>query len=68
MNTNGHITLESIRSIIDSAIDGVVDFEGRVDIDDVVNLLEGELGKGIIQQILTITGKENLVEVITMFV
>ena len=67
MKGNGNTNLDVIRSIINSAMNAVVDFDGRINLDDVIRLLEQELGSPAIEQILQTTGKENLTELVTMF-
>ncbi len=68
MNGNGHTTFNHVRTLIETAMDGVVDFEGRINADEVVKLLEKEFDAATIQEILRTTGKENLTEVVIMFV
>jgi len=68
MNGNGHTNLDQVRNLIETAMDGVVDFDGQVKVDDVVKLLEKELDAATIQDILRVAGKDHLTEVILMFV
>jgi hypothetical protein len=68
MNGNGHTTLEQIKALIESLLEGVVDLEGQIHVEDVVRVLEEELDAATIQDILRITGKEDLTEVVMMFI
>jgi hypothetical protein len=68
VNGNGHTKLDQVRNLIETAMDGVVDFDGQIKVDDLVMLLEKELDAAIIQDILRITEKNNLTEVVLMFV
>jgi len=68
MNGNGHTTLEQVKALIETVLDGVVDLEGRIHVEDAVRVLEEELDAGTIQDILKTTGKEDLTEVVMMFV
>jgi len=68
MNGNGHTTLEQIKALIETALDSVVDLDGQILVDDVVRVLEQELGAATIQDILQLTGKEDLTEVVMMFI
>jgi len=68
MNGNGHTTLEQIKALIETILDGVLDLEGRIHIEDVVRVLEEALDAGTIQDILKTTGKEDLTEVVMMFI
>jgi hypothetical protein len=68
VNGNGHTNLDQVRNLIETAMDGVVDFDGQIKVDDLVMLLEKELDAAIIQDILRITEKNNLTEVVLMFV
>jgi hypothetical protein len=68
MNGNGHTTFEQVRALIETILDGVVNIEGEIHIEDVVNALEEELDAATIQDILRVTGKEDLIDVITMFI
>jgi hypothetical protein len=68
MNGNGHTTLEQIKALIESLLEGVVDLEGQIHVEDVVRVLEEELDAATIQDILTITGKEDLIDVVMMFI
>jgi len=68
MNGNGHTTLEQIKALIETALDGVVDLEGQIHVEDVVRVLEEELDAATLQDILRLTGKEDLTEVVMMFI
>jgi hypothetical protein len=68
MNGNGHTTLEQIKALIESLLEGVVDLEGKIHVEDVVRVLEEELDAATIQDILKTTGKEDLTEVVMMFI
>lgn len=68
MKGNGSTNLSDIQKLISSAMEAVVDFDGRIDLDEVVKLLEKELTPAIIQNIIEKSGKENLAEVVLMFV
>jgi hypothetical protein len=46
----------------------VVDLQSEIHIEDAVRALEEELDAATIQEILKITGKEDLTEVVMMFV
>ena len=67
MNGNGHTTLEQIKALIESILDGVVDVQGEIHIEDVVRVLKEELDAATIRDILKTTGKEDLTEVVMMF-
>ena len=68
MNGNGHITIDRLEALIQTAMDGVVSFDGRINVEDVVRFVEEELDAASIQDILRLTEKENLTEVVLMFV
>jgi hypothetical protein len=68
MNGNGHTTLEQIKALIETILEGVVDLQGEIHIEDVTRVLEEELDAATIQDILKTTGKEDLTEVVMMFV
>jgi len=68
MNGNGHTTLEQVKALIETLLEGVVDLQGEIHIEDAVRALEEELDAATIQEILKITGKEDLTEVVMMFV
>jgi hypothetical protein len=68
MNGNGHTTLQQIKALVESLLDGVVNMEGEIHIEDVVRALEEELDTAAIQDILRATGKEDLLDVIIMFI
>ena len=68
MNGNGHTTLEQIKALIETILEGVVDLQGEIHIEDVTRVLEEELDAATIQDILKTTGKEDLTEVVMMFI
>jgi hypothetical protein len=68
MNRNGRTTLEQVKALIETLLEGVVDLQGEIHIEDAVRALEEELDAATIQEILKITGKEDLTEVVMMFV
>ena len=68
MNGNGHTTLQQVKALMESILDGVVNMEGEIHIEDVVRALEEELDGATIQDILRAAGKEDLIDVITMFI
>jgi len=68
MNGNGHTSLEQIKALIETILEGVVDLQGEIHIEDVVRVLEEELDAATIQDILKTTGKEDLTEVVMMFI
>ena len=68
MNGNGHTTLSEIKALIETALEGVVDVEGQIHVEDVVSVLREELDEAATQEILKITGKEDLTEVVMMFI
>ncbi len=68
MNGNGHTTVEQIKALIETILEGVVDLEGQIHVEDVVRVLGEELDAATIQDILRLTGKEDLTEVVMMFV
>ena len=68
MNGNGHTTLEQVKALIETILEGVVDWQGQIHVEDVVRVLEEELDGATIQDILRLTGKEDLTEVVMMFV
>ena len=68
MNGNGHTTLEQIKTLIETILEGVVDLEGQIHVEDAVRVLEEELDAATIQDILKTTGKEDLTEVVMMFI
>ena len=68
MNGNGHTTLEQVKALIETILDGVVDLDGQIHVEDAVRVLEEELDAAIIQDILQLTGKEDLTEVVMMFI
>ena len=68
MNGNGQTTLEQVKALIETILEGVVDLDGQIHVEDVVRVLEEELDGATIQDILRLTGKEDLTEVVMMFV
>ena len=68
MNGNGHTTFEQIKALIEIILEGVVDLQGEIHIEDVARVLEEELDAATIQDILKTTGKEDLTEVVMMFI
>jgi hypothetical protein len=68
MNGNGHTTLEQIKALIETILEGVVDLQGQIHLEDAVRVLEKELDIATIQDILRVTGKEDLTEVVMMFI
>jgi len=68
MNGNGHTTLEQVKALIETILEGVVDLEGQIHVEDAVRVLEEELDGATLQDILRLTGKEDLTEVVMMFV
>lgn len=68
MNGNGQITLTEIKALIENVLDGVVDMDGQIHVEDVVSVLREDLAEPAIQEILKITGKEDLTQVVMMFV
>ena len=68
MNGNGHTTLNEVKALIETVLEGVVDFDGQIHVEDAVRVLEEELDKATVQDILTVTGKEDLTEVVMMFI
>jgi hypothetical protein len=68
MNGNGHTTLEQVKALIETILEGGVDMDGQIHVEDVVRVLEQELDAETIQDVLQLTGKEDLTEVVTMFI
>ena len=68
MNRNGHTTLSDVKALIETVLEGVVDMEGQIHIEKVVSVLEEELNTPTIQDILRVTGKEDLTGVVIMFI
>jgi len=68
MNGNGHTTLEQIKALIETILEGVVDLQGEIHVEEVARVLERELDAATIQGILKTTGKEDLTEVVMMFI
>jgi hypothetical protein len=68
MNGNGHTTLNEVKTLIETILEGVVDMDGQIHIEDAVRVLGEELDAATIQDILRITGKEDLTEVVMMFI
>jgi hypothetical protein len=67
MNGNGHTSLQQIKVLIETLLEGVVDLDGQIHVEDVARVLEEELDGATIQEILRVTGKEDLTEVVMMF-
>ena len=68
MNGNGHTTLTEVKTLIETILEGVVDLDGQIHMEDAVRVLGEELDAATIQEILRITGKEDLTEVVMMFI
>ena len=68
MNGNGHTTLEQVKALIETILEGVVNLDGQIHVEDVVRVLEEELDAATIQDILHLTGKEDLTEVVMIFI
>jgi len=68
MNGNGHTTMEQVKALIETILEGSVDLQGEIHVEDAVRALEEELDAATILEILKITGKEDLTEVVMMFV
>jgi hypothetical protein len=68
MNGNGHTTLTEIKALVETILEGVVDMDGQIHIEDAVRVLGEELDAATIQEILELTGKEDLTGVVMMFV
>lgn len=68
MNGNGHTTIEKIKGLVEAVLEGVVDLEGQIHIENAVRVLEAELDAATTQEILNATGKEDLTEVVMMFI
>lgn len=68
MNGNGHTTLSEVKALIETILEGVVDLDGQIHVEDAVRVLGEELDEATIQQILEITGKEDLTQVVMMFI
>jgi hypothetical protein len=68
MNGNGHTTIKEVKALIESILDGMVTLNGQIHIEDVVKALEKELNAAMIEEILRVTGKEDLTEVVMMFI
>ena len=68
MNGNGYTTLEQVKALIETILEGVVDLEGQIHVEDAVRVLEQELDGATIQDVLRLTGKEDLTEVVMMFI
>ena len=68
MNGNGHTTLEQVKTLIETTLDGVVDLQGQIHVEDAIRILQEELDRATIQDILRVTGKEVLTEVVMMFI
>jgi hypothetical protein len=68
MNGNGHTTLNEVKVLVETVLEGVVDFDGQIHVEDAVRVLVEELNAATIQDILKVTGKEDLTEVVMMFI
>ena len=68
MNGNGHTTIKEVMALIESILEGMVTVNGQIHIEDVVKALEKELNAATIKEILRVTGKEDLTEVVMMFI
>ena len=68
MNGNGHTTLTEVKALIETVLEGVVDLDGQIHVEDAVKVLREELGEATVQEILKLTGKEDLTEVVMMFI
>ena len=68
MNGNGRTTLQEVRALIETILEGVVDLDGQIHVENVVRVLEEELDAATIQDILELTGREDLTEVVMMFI
>jgi len=68
MNGNGHTTIFEVKALIKSVLEGVVDLDGQIQIEKAVQVLGEELDTATIQEILELTGKEDLTEVVMMFI
>jgi hypothetical protein len=68
MNGNGHTTIFEVKALIESVLEGVVNLEGQIHVEDAVRVLGEELDRPTIQAILDVTGKEDLTEVVMMFI
>lgn len=68
MNENGHTTIKEVKALIETLLEEVVNFDGLIQIEDVVRALEEELDTATIQDILRVTGKEDLTDVVIMFI
>ena len=68
MNGNGQTTFTEVKALIEAVLEGVVDLDGQIHVEDAVRVLGEELDAATIQDILGITRKENLTEVVMMFI
>ena len=68
MNGNGHTTLNEVKALIETILEGVVSIDGQIHVENAVRVLRKELDAATIQEILKITGKEDLTEVVMMFI
>ena len=68
MNGNGHTTLEQVKALIETILESVVDLQGEIHVEDAVRVLEEELDAATIQDILRVTGKEDIIQAVTMFI
>ncbi|MCL4552440.1 MAG: hypothetical protein M1305_02635 [Candidatus Marsarchaeota archaeon] len=60
MQTNGHITAEKIRSLIDEAYSACVDLDGSIRLEKVIGFISEDYGEALIAQILAATGAPGL--------
>ena len=68
MNGNGHTTLIEVKALIETVLEGVVDMDGQIHVEDAVRVLGEELDAATVEEILKLTGKEDLTEVVMMFI
>ncbi len=68
MNGNGHTTIFEVKALVESVLEVVVDLDGQIHVENVVRVLREELSEATIQEILKLTGKEDLTEVVMMFI
>jgi len=68
MNGNGHTTIFEVKALIESVLESVVDLDGQIHVENAVRVLGEELDKATIQEILELTGKEDLTQVVMMFI
>ena len=68
MNGNGRTTLQEVKALIETVLDGVVNLDGQIHVEDAVRVLKEELDPATLQEILQLTGKEDLTDVVMMFI